>query len=187
MNDFQNNFQQGGRGGDRKGGFRQGGRGGQGGQGGQGGRKDFGNRGSRPPMMHAATCSSCGSHCEVPFRPTGDRPVYCQDCFADRGPSRTSQQDTAPRAPQQNASPQREGGNAGNDGLKKQLVAINEKLEQLILAVQALGPVADKMPTPAKVSTKASAKTPAPKDPAPAAKPVKKSTKKAKKKAAAKK
>jgi CxxC-x17-CxxC domain-containing protein len=36
-------------------------------------------------------CAKCGNACEVPFRPTGDRPVYCRDCFGknqDRTPSR---------------------------------------------------------------------------------------------------
>lgn len=33
------------------------------------------------PEMHQATCSSCGRTCEVPFRPTGSKPVYCNDCF----------------------------------------------------------------------------------------------------------
>lgn len=32
-------------------------------------------------QMHKATCASCGKRCEVPFRPTGDKPVYCSDCF----------------------------------------------------------------------------------------------------------
>jgi len=38
--------------------------------------------------MHAATCSDCGKGCEVPFRPTGERPVYCRDCFASNMPPR---------------------------------------------------------------------------------------------------
>ena len=29
-----------------------------------------------------AVCASCGKECEVPFRPRGDRPVYCSECFA---------------------------------------------------------------------------------------------------------
>jgi len=33
-------------------------------------------------VMHPAVCSACGQECEVPFEPTGDRPVYCNDCFA---------------------------------------------------------------------------------------------------------
>jgi len=31
--------------------------------------------------MHKAVCSDCGKECEVPFKPSGDRPVYCRDCF----------------------------------------------------------------------------------------------------------
>jgi CxxC-x17-CxxC domain-containing protein len=27
-------------------------------------------------------CAGCGNECEVPFKPTGDRPVYCRVCFA---------------------------------------------------------------------------------------------------------
>ena len=40
----------------------------------------------RPRTMYSAICSSCGKNCEVPFRPTGDKPVYCRDCF-DKGGS----------------------------------------------------------------------------------------------------
>jgi CxxC-x17-CxxC domain-containing protein len=35
-------------------------------------------------QMHRATCANCGVECEVPFQPTGDRPVYCRDCFQSR-------------------------------------------------------------------------------------------------------
>jgi len=34
-------------------------------------------------------CSSCGNKAQVPFKPSGDRPVYCRDCYMkqrnDRG------------------------------------------------------------------------------------------------------
>ena len=40
------------------------------------------NGGGRAPReMHAATCAECGVETEVPFRPSGERPVYCRDCF----------------------------------------------------------------------------------------------------------
>ncbi|KKQ55928.1 MAG: hypothetical protein US74_C0021G0007 [Parcubacteria group bacterium GW2011_GWA2_38_13] len=39
------------------------------------------------PQMHPAVCSNCGKDCEVPFRPTGDRPIYCSNCFKDVGGS----------------------------------------------------------------------------------------------------
>jgi CxxC-x17-CxxC domain-containing protein len=33
------------------------------------------------PELYKATCASCGKDCEVPFKPTGSKPVYCRDCF----------------------------------------------------------------------------------------------------------
>ncbi len=49
------------------------------------GRDDRGDR-----QMHRATCADCGRHCEVPFKPTGDKPVYCSDCFSKNdSPSRS--------------------------------------------------------------------------------------------------
>ena len=41
----------------------------------------FGDRDGGRPAMHSATCSECGVNCELPFRPSGDRPVFCSDCF----------------------------------------------------------------------------------------------------------
>lgn len=35
--------------------------------------------------MFKATCSNCGKECEVPFRPTNGKPVYCSDCFEKMG------------------------------------------------------------------------------------------------------
>lgn len=40
-------------------------------------RRGFGG----PREMHKATCADCGKECEVPFKPTEGRPVYCRDCF----------------------------------------------------------------------------------------------------------
>ncbi len=34
--------------------------------------------------MHPATCAECGKQTEVPFLPSGTRPVYCSDCFGKR-------------------------------------------------------------------------------------------------------
>ena len=42
-----------------------------------------GGRGARE--MFSATCSSCGKEAQVPFQPSGDKPVYCSDCFQQRG------------------------------------------------------------------------------------------------------
>ena len=32
--------------------------------------------------MFTATCSECGKECQVPFKPTEGKPVYCSECFA---------------------------------------------------------------------------------------------------------
>ena len=37
-----------------------------------------------PREMHKATCADCQKECEVPFKPSGDRPVYCRECFSKR-------------------------------------------------------------------------------------------------------
>ena len=34
-----------------------------------------------PREMYDATCARCDKETQVPFRPTGARPVYCSDCF----------------------------------------------------------------------------------------------------------
>jgi CxxC-x17-CxxC domain-containing protein len=41
-----------------------------------------------PREMHQAKCSDCGKDCEVPFKPTEGRPVYCRDCFQKHRPPR---------------------------------------------------------------------------------------------------
>ncbi len=50
----------------------------------------FEGRDDNRPVMHKATCGECGQNCEIPFRPTGDRPVFCSDCFKNQGGSSSS-------------------------------------------------------------------------------------------------
>ena len=35
-----------------------------------------------PREMHKATCAECGVECEVPFKPTEGKPVYCKEHYA---------------------------------------------------------------------------------------------------------
>ena len=32
--------------------------------------------------MHTAICAECGKEAQVPFVPSGARPVYCRDCYS---------------------------------------------------------------------------------------------------------
>ncbi len=42
-------------------------------------RSNFG-----PREMHKVTCSECGRECEVPFKPTEGKPVYCKECYSKK-------------------------------------------------------------------------------------------------------
>lgn len=54
----------------------------RGGSGGGFKKRDFNDRGSRGPAeMHQAVCDKCGKDCQVPFRPTQGKPVFCSNCF----------------------------------------------------------------------------------------------------------
>ena len=50
-----------------------------------GGERRFGDSGQARPPMFQGTCSKCGKECQLPFRPTGERPVFCSNCFALQG------------------------------------------------------------------------------------------------------
>lgn len=111
-----------------------------------GGRPDFQKKswggdkgGSRDSVvMHKATCSECGNNCEVPFRPSGEKPVYCSNCFGSKreGGDRNSRKDfggsRAP-APRQEFRPAPQ-----NDDTKKQLAEISMKLDRLIGAIEKM-------------------------------------------------
>jgi CxxC-x17-CxxC domain-containing protein len=43
-----------------------------------GGRSGGGSRGGE---RFTAVCADCGREAQLPFKPRGDRPVYCSDCF----------------------------------------------------------------------------------------------------------
>ena len=40
------------------------------------------DRGSRE--MHKAVCAECKKECEVPFKPSGDRPIFCKECYSKK-------------------------------------------------------------------------------------------------------
>lgn len=42
--------------------------------------------------MHQTICDKCGRKCEVPFRPTQGKPVFCSNCFeSNRGSERSEE------------------------------------------------------------------------------------------------
>lgn len=163
------------------GGFRGGSRGGRdGGSRFGGGRPSFGGRGGGrdggDTQMHRATCAECNKSCEVPFRPTGERPVYCSECFGGskgRSPRESSSRESF--APRESFSPVGSPAPKFDDRkieeLKRQVGEIEKKVERIINLLEnnskksedvvalpmntpAFKKVADKKAKPAKVSKK---------------------------------
>ncbi len=62
-------------------------------------RPSFGSRGRddrssfEEKRMFEAVCSECGDACEVPFKPSSGKPVYCSECFgkADNSSNKSSE------------------------------------------------------------------------------------------------
>jgi CxxC-x17-CxxC domain-containing protein len=152
-----------------RGGDRGGSRGGFGG-GKFGGKPSFQKKewGNRETTMHKAVCSDCSKNCEVPFRPTGEKPVLCKDCFGgskdntrsnDRGsdtnsyPARksfdTRFENREPFGAKKSAGdremrPLREykapspNGGAFGEDVKKTLSEMNSKLDRLVNTLEKL-------------------------------------------------
>lgn len=132
-----------------------------------GGRPDFkrggfggGNRGGerREVSMHKAICDECQKSCEVPFRPSSDKPIYCDNCFKDK------RGNEAPRREFNDRGPKKDFGNkpnfskptGSNDDLKKQLNEMNSKLDRLVSAIEKMS--ATKVVTPTVVASKPAVK-----------------------------
>lgn len=90
------------------------------------GRDDRGGRGGgfsrgEDRQMHKTNCSDCGKDCEVPFRPTSGKPVYCSDCFENKGGRRSE----GTGRPSYQPAP-----NSGQNN--QQFEAINSKLDRIL-------------------------------------------------------
>ena len=35
-------------------------------------------------QLYDVKCAKCGKQTQVPFKPSGDRPVYCRDCYMEQ-------------------------------------------------------------------------------------------------------
>tara|TARA_Y100000034_G_scaffold22546_2_gene26009 strand:- start:12614 stop:13039 length:426 start_codon:yes stop_codon:yes gene_type:complete len=92
------------------------GRGGFGDRGGSRGRRDSGRSRGNVEMTQV-TCSACGAKCEVPFKPTTSKPLFCDDCFAKQD------KDSSGRG-------------SGNKNSGKDLKIINQKLDKIMKALK---------------------------------------------------
>ncbi len=112
---------------------------------------DRGGRGGGSGELFKATCSACHKPCEVPFRPNGDKPVYCSACFNMK--SRDEERGSAPREygnrenvrsarpeyakPRREYAPQRDEAprvvkDTGLEDVKRQLATIESRLNRIL-------------------------------------------------------
>lgn len=106
-----------------------------------GGSRDFGGRGGfgdrdsgrferRTVEMHDATCDKCKKQCQVPFRPSGGKPVFCSNCFKNEG----SGSSFGSRDRDRSYSP-----GASSSGISSdQFKLINVKLDKILSALSTL-------------------------------------------------
>ncbi len=72
--------------------------------------REFQKSGFSNQRAHKAVCDKCRKDCEVPFKPTSGKPVYCNDCFGK----------------------DKKGGTKDNNQLNEQFVTLNTKLDEIL-------------------------------------------------------
>lgn len=112
----------------------------------RGGFKGGGNRGFKKPnfdrgdsrdrySMHRAVCSDCGNDCEVPFQPTGGKPVYCNNCFKNHRTERPERFDSRNEGRGNDRRSDRgyeRPSESREDQYRKQFEQLNAKLDKIL-------------------------------------------------------
>lgn len=108
-------------------------------------RRSFRDRDSKRPLLYDAVCDECGKNCKVPFKPSGDKPVYCSDCFEKKGgrdsnrPSRRDSQRRNFGDRDSGRSPQNNISNRSILQLVEKIGILNTKLDAIINLISAKG------------------------------------------------
>jgi CxxC-x17-CxxC domain-containing protein len=150
MNDFKRN--------DRFGGKMTGGR--------PGHQRSGGGFGRPRGQMFPATCAKCGKPCEVPFKPDGNRPIYCSEHFGgkegapsrDFQPARPYGQGPARPAFRAPAQAPAQAPDSRIDEIQKQIAKMQLKLDQILLSMAVTKAMAPAPATPAAAAKKKPAK-----------------------------
>ena len=105
-------------------------------------RGGFDGRSGGGPAMHKAICSKCGIECEVPFKPTGGKPVFCSNCFENKNRSESRFDDRRSSRPRFDDN--KFSGNKFNESKKPVSDAkLDEVISRLDKIIRLLTPVID--------------------------------------------
>lgn len=127
------------------------------------GRSNYGrdrdsDRGERE--MFPAVCDECGKDCMVPFRPSGNKPIFCSDCFekqqgGERG-ERSERRDYGRDDRSERPSFRRDNGGMDLNNIQRQLDDINSKLYKILKMLEPKSaPVYNKLEPVKKKAIKA--------------------------------
>lgn len=111
---------------------------------GKGGFKPHSDRGfGGRKELYTAECANCHKSCEVPFRPSGDRPVYCRDCFGDKPdmPRKEFGRPQGPRSFDRRPTPsfgKPEARDTRIDDIKRDVASLSAKLDAVIATLEGL-------------------------------------------------
>jgi CxxC-x17-CxxC domain-containing protein len=91
-------------------------------------RRDSGKPASRGSSLefHEVTCDKCGKKCDVPFKPSGNKPVYCRECFNSNNSSESSSR----------PSGRYESSSQSSSSSSGELDKINRKLDKIMRALK---------------------------------------------------
>ncbi|SRR3989344_8466174 len=93
-----------------------------------GARRDEGSSGGNRPNLefHEITCDNCGKISEVPFKPSGNKPVYCRDCYNKNNSAESGSR----------PGDRRESRSQSDSSSSGELDKINRKLDKIMRALK---------------------------------------------------
>ena len=117
-------------------------------------RPSFGGRDNRggSTELFSTVCADCGNKCEVPFKPNGTKPVYCRECFGNKGGRDAGTFTKKDWSDHRAQKPSFEQPNRGGENYKKEFEILHSKIDKLTYMVEQLSkgkqsePKAEKTP-----------------------------------------
>lgn len=111
------------------------------------------------PELFDAICSKCGKPCQVPFRPSGEKPVYCRACFGNPIKTPADRENFVRRdVPVAFEPRERQTENREIADLKQQIGVMNSKMDSILRILgslpRAAAPAAVVSPVASVVSLK---------------------------------
>jgi CxxC-x17-CxxC domain-containing protein len=105
--------------------------------------------------MYEAVCADCNDPCEVPFRPSPERAIYCKPCFAKRrAEGRVHPSQGRPQGPQGPQGSQGPGGSSPSAAVMTAPAAKTAAKPVQVSSAKAQQPAKKSKPAPAKKAKK---------------------------------